>query len=132
MTFVDEDPPKPVAVEHLLCVAQEIRPVNEICTYEHDRRRIDLSGRRSMLSMPAFFALSTKSLMSARNGTTTVVTPVPSRHAGAVKSRLFPPPVGITTTSGRRQPSTIVSSASFCVSERNETSTLPRAFCIAL
>jgi hypothetical protein len=37
---------------------------------------------------------------SSRNRTTTIVTPRSERHAGAIKRRLFPLPIGRTTTSG--------------------------------
>ncbi|KAL2350206.1 hypothetical protein BJ546DRAFT_805514, partial [Cryomyces antarcticus] len=37
---------------------------------------------------------------SARNGATTIVTPGSSKHAGTMNSKLLPPPVGNTTTSG--------------------------------
>jgi hypothetical protein len=71
----------------------------------------------SMQSMPRFCIRSTKSLMSARYGTTTTVIPALSMPAGTLNSKLLPPPVGSTTTSGVC-PSTTACSACSCSADR--------------
>ncbi|KAF2179189.1 hypothetical protein K469DRAFT_597081 [Zopfia rhizophila CBS 207.26] len=53
-----------------------------------------------MQSIPLSLTRLTKSLMRARYGTTTTVAPALSKQAGTMNSKLFPPPVGSTTTSG--------------------------------
>lgn len=85
----------------------------------------------SMQSMPRRWTRLTRSWISARNGTTTTVTPASSMQAGAVNSKLLPPPVGRTTTSGVCLSITARSALS-CSTDRKLTSAWPSACCRAL
>jgi hypothetical protein len=62
-----------------------------------------LAESPGIYSIARIFALANRVFRffsSSRNRTTTIVTPGSERHAGAIKRRLFPPPVRRTTTSG--------------------------------
>jgi hypothetical protein len=68
---------------------------------------------------------------SAWNGIIIIVTPGSSRHAGTINNKLFPPPIGSTTTSGVC-PTSTASTPRFCLSDRNNTLLLLSAYYIAL
>jgi hypothetical protein len=69
-------------------------------------------------------------LTRARKGTTTIVTPGLSIQAGTVKTRVLPPPVGSTTTSGVVSASTARIALS-CAEDLNDTLLCPSARCMA-
>jgi hypothetical protein len=84
-----------------------------------------------MHSIPLLRIQLTRSVISARYGTMTTVIPPSSINPGTINSKLFPPPVGSTITSGVYL-SSIAYTASSCLTDRNPISCVLKMRCITL